>query len=550
MTDDLLGHFPAGATPRPEQARLLAGLADALAEIADDPRAPRVLLIEAPPGVGKSHVAMTLARWSGDAYLLTSQKHLQDQYEREFGAELALVKGRDNYPCERYPGGTVPTSRGMCRRPRGPACACPYVRAKQAALNAPIFCTNTAYFATLRHWHAEQLRRRRLLIVDEAHNLEGQLVGVFTVRFTHDEMRAWFGGPLPRLSLADEYRTLLAGHVEQLEAQRAQIDRRLETLRPPELPAELFLEMLPTREEQDLLEQREQLEGALARLTFFLDADDREWIVRYPDYAGAELALVPLTVAGMARELFAECAEVTVLSSAYLGHRAVLAEYFGLEEDQVRVLTTGSPFALEQRPVVYRPVGALSHATRARLEPALFAEVAAILAAHPVDKGLIHVPSYEAGRRLVHDLGARAPRESRRLLWIDSAGGKSGALHLHRASPLPTVLVSPSLREGVDLPDDFLRFQVLTKLPYPDLGDPWTAARRERDPRWYAVETAKALLQAYGRSCRHADDHGVTYVLDAQFARFLQRYRVLLPEWFLDAAVPALRAAHPEQVTD
>ena len=66
-------------------------------------------------------------------------------------------------------------------------------------------------------------------------------------------------------------------------------------------------------------------------------------------------------------------------------------------------------------------------------------------------------------------------------------------------------------------------------------------ARRARDPRWYAVETAKALVQAYGRSCRHTGDHGVTYVLDAQFARFLQHYRVLLPEWFLDAAVPAVR---------
>jgi ATP-dependent DNA helicase DinG len=544
--DDLLEHFPAGATPRLEQARLLAGLADALAEIEDDPRAPRVLLIEAPPGVGKSHVAMTLARWSGDAYLLTSQKLLQDQYEREFGADLALVKGRDNYPCERYPGGTVPTSRGMCRRRRGPACGCPYVRAKQTALNAPIFCTNTAYFATLRHWHTEQLRRRRLLMIDEAHNLEGQLVGVFTVRFTQEEMRQWFGGPLPRLPLADEYRPLLAGHVERLDAERVQIERLLERLRPPALAAEQFLEMPPTREEQDLLEQREQLESALARLTFFLDAEDREWIVRYPDHAAAELALAPLTVAGMARELFDECAEVTVLSSAYLGHRAVLAEYFGLGEDEVRVFSTASPFSLEQRPIAYRPVGSFSHTTRARLEPALFAEVAAILAAHPGDKGLIHVPSYEAGRRLVGDLAARAPRESRRLLWIDSAGGKSGALQLHRASALPTVLVSPSLREGVDLPDDFLRFQVLTKLPYPDLSDPWTAARRERDPRWYAVETAKALLQAYGRSCRHAEDHGVTYVLDEQFARFIQRYRVLLPEWFLDAAEPALRAARPE----
>ena len=541
--DDLLAHFPAGAVPRPEQVRLLDALSEVLADVPEDGDTPCVVVVEAPPGVGKSHVAMTLARWSGDAYLLTSQKLLQDQYEREFGAELALVKGRDNYPCERVPGAWVPTSRGMCRRVRGPACGCPYVRAKQTALNAPIFCTNTAYFATLRHWHAEHLRRRKLLFIDEAHNLESQLVGVFTVRFSHDEMRAWFGGPLPRLPSADDYRPLLAGHVERLQATLEEVHRRLEALRPPELPADLFLQAPPSREEQDLLDQRDLLESARARITFFLDAGDREWIVRYPDHAGAELALVPLAVASMARELFEESADVTVLSSAYLGHRTVLAEYFGLDEDGVRMFATGSPFSLEQRPIVYRPVGALSQATRARLEPALFAEVAAILAAHPRDKGLVHVASYEAGRRLVHDLNARAPRESRRLLWIDSAAGKAGALQHHRASVLPTVLVSPSLREGVDLPDDFLRFQVLTKLPYPDLGDPWTAARRARDPRWYAVETAKALVQAYGRSCRHAGDHGVTYVLDEQFGRFLQRYRVLLPEWFLDAAEPALRAA-------
>ncbi len=541
MSVDLLPHFPAGFTPRPEQARLLASLADALAEIAEDRRAPRVLLLEAPPGVGKSHIAMTLARWSGDAYLLTSQKMLQDQYEREFGGELALVKGRDNYSCERYPAAVVPTSRGACRRPRGPACTCPYVRAKQAAVNSPVFCTNTAYFATLRHWHTEHLRRRKLLVIDEAHNLESQLVAVFTARFAHDEMREWFGAPLPRLAQADEYRPVLAEHVERLQSRRAEIVRALDVTRPPALPDEVFLESPATREEHDLLEQRDQLDGALARLTFFLEAEDREWIVRYPTEPAAALSLVPLTVAAMAQSLLGECADVTVLSSAYLGHREVLAECFGLDAEGVRTFTIGSPFALEQRPIVYRPVGALSRETRARLEPALFAEVGAILAAHPDDKGLIHVASYEMGRRLVHDLAARAPRESRRLLWIDSAGAKGGALEHHRASPLPTVLVSPSLREGVDLPDDFLRFQVLTKLPYPDLGDPWTAARRARDPRWYAVETAKALVQAYGRSCRHTGDHGVTYVLDAQFARFLQHYRVLLPEWFLDAAVPAVR---------
>ena len=137
-------------------------------------------------------------------------------------------------------------------------------------------------------------------------------------------------------------------------------------------------------------------------------------------------------------------------------------------------------------------------------------------------------------------LGETAPDQAPRLILV--AGGERGhALDLHRRLQQPTVLVSPSLREGVDLPDDFLRFQVITKMPYPDLGDPWTAARRQHDPRWYALETAKALVQAYGRSCRHAGDYGTTYLLDGQFERFLALDRELLPEWFLEAADAALR---------
>ena len=83
MSGALRTHFPDGFTPRAEQARLLDALERALAEAETAPRAPRLFVIEAPPGVGKSHLAITLARWSGDAYLLTSQKLLQDQYERE-----------------------------------------------------------------------------------------------------------------------------------------------------------------------------------------------------------------------------------------------------------------------------------------------------------------------------------------------------------------------------------------------------------------------------------------------------------------------------------
>jgi len=545
MRDDLLAHFPAGAIPRPEQISLLDGLAEALADVPEDGEAPRVVLIEAPPGVGKSHLAMTLARWSGDAYLLTSQKLLQDQYEREFGDAVQPVKGRENYVCERVPPPTrVPTSQGVCRRPRGPMCQCPYARAKLAALNGPIFCTNTAYFLTLRQWQREQLRRRRLLIVDEAHNLEAQLVRVFTVSFAPEQMKAWFGAPLPRFASADEYRVLFDEEVTRLDAELTLIDGRLESLRPPGFGVDDLLTYPLTAEEQELLAQRDLLDGALARLHFFLDAADTEWIVRYPDTGlGATLELVPLTVHAMAATLLWDAADVVVLSSAFLGRPEVIAGYFGLVPEGVRALTSPSPFSVERRRIDYRPVGVLSKTTLPELEPVLFDEVAEILARHRTEKGLVHAASYVAARRLLAHLANRAPEQHRRVIFVESSEAKQRALEHHRVSPLPTVLLSPSLREGVDLPDDFLRFQIVTKMPYPDLGDPWTAARQARDPRWYALETAKALVQAYGRSCRHAGDHGITYILDGQFARFVQRYRPLLPPWFREAAEPALRAA-------
>jgi Rad3-related DNA helicase len=417
---DLLAHFRPGLTPRREQAHLLASLADALAEALDDPSRPRVFVVEAPPGVGKSHIAMALAHWSGDAYLLTSQKLLQDQYEREFGSELQVVKGRDNYECERYPQASVPTSRGMCRRPRGPLCQCPYARAKAAALAGPLFCTNVAYFATLRYWRAEQLRKRRLLVVDEAHGLEAQLVHVFSVAFPAAESKAWFGGSLPRLDTAEEYRNLLRDHLERMEGQLDSLDRALEQLRPRSVSPERFLSMPPSRAETELLTERESLEAALARIRFFVDAEDREWIVRYPPEPGATLELVPLTVTSMARELLNESADFVVLSSAYVGRPGAFAASLGLEETAVRAFATDSPFPLAQRRIDYRPVGALSQTTLARLEPALFAEVGSILAAHPREKGLIHAPSYAAGRRLVADLTAREPVLARRLIWVEN----------------------------------------------------------------------------------------------------------------------------------
>src|SRR5204862_7988682 len=111
------------------------------------------------------------------------------------------------------------------------------------------------------------------------------------------------------------------------------------------------------------------------------------------------------------------------------------------------------------------------------------ADIATILDAHREATGRLPAPASAAGARLVRGVAARAPAHARRLIWVESTEAKARALDAHRASPVPTVLVSPSLRDGVDLPDDFLRFKIVTKMPFPDFGVPWTPRRGRRDPR-------------------------------------------------------------------
>jgi ATP-dependent DNA helicase DinG len=99
----------------------------------------------------------------------------------------------------------------------------------------------------------------------------------------------------------------------------------------------------------------------------------------------------------------------------------------------------------------------------------------------------------------------------------------------------PTVLISPSLYTGIDLKDGLSRFQIIVKVPYPDLTDRWINAKMQNDNGWYYWQTALRLVQAYGRSVRSKQDWAKTYILDSAFAHFLKNHRNMFPDWFTSA---------------
>jgi Rad3-related DNA helicase len=158
-------------------------------------------------------------------------------------------------------------------------------------------------------------------------------------------------------------------------------------------------------------------------------------------------------------------------------------------------------------------------------------EVERILNRHGVDRGIVHTHSYRLTRAVAEHL--RGTKHAKRIITHDNTpGSRDRAIYEHINSTEPTVLLSPSMTEGLDLSEDLSRFQIIMKVPYPYLGDPFVRARMAHDARWLTWQTALTLVQATGRSIRSMEDRATTYVTDSDFDNFLARATDILPAWW------------------
>ncbi len=91
------------------------------------------------------------------------------------------------------------------------------------------------------------------------------------------------------------------------------------------------------------------------------------------------------------------------------------------------------------------------------------------------------------------------------------------------------------MREGIDLHGVRARWQVVTKIPFPNLGNATVRRRADLDAEWYDVEAVRQLIQMCGRVCRGPDDYGVTYIIDPRFKSLYERREYLFPTWFSES---------------
>ena len=143
-------------------------------------------------------------------------------------------------------------------------------------------------------------------------------------------------------------------------------------------------------------------------------------------------------------------------------------------------------------------------------------------------KGMIQTGNYEFAKRVISE----APKEVRsRMLLYNGSKEKDEAIEIHKRSK-NTILVGPTLFEGIDLPEDDCRFIIILKVPYPNLGDNLNKAKMEIFPKWYETTASISIIQGIGRGVRNYNDWCHTYILDGCFNFLYQNNKNLFENIF------------------
>lgn len=527
----------------------------------------KYIIAELPTGTGKSPIAVTLARLAGElamdgsggAYYITTTKILQDQIEGDFGDAVATLKGRSNYPCTVYDNFRFLLDRefghnfieqdaklkpscsdGHCKKRLGSSkckfCVpsiqkqddyplpphlkysyCPYYEKYFTAANSPIASMNFDNFI-LHLNYGRSFSRRKMLIIDEAHNTEEKLLNFLetTISSKHIANR------IPKLATPIAY-------VEWLK----KIDAT-GTL-------QAFYNNAQETRDTKAMQYYESLLLKYVNFMVEVTSDPTGWVIEYKSEGDEDIVLAkPIFAKRAAEKLLFAHADIVVFLSATILNATTFANNLGIDKDEYSAYRIGSNFPIEKRPIILDYAGKFTGGKDKQKEwiKPLTRKVEEIARNFPNDRGIIHTHSFGIQKGIIENV---APDVKKRLLEQHGYATKSEMLEKHANTP-GSIIIAPAMHEGIDLKDDLSRFQILCKVPYANYYENvQLMARMELDPPYYDYITIMKIVQSVGRSVRSETDWAYTYIIDEAFDR-IYRNNSSFPLWFKEAVTRNLKS--------
>ena len=525
----------AGHHPRNTQIKLINKINFAIGE------GYKNIILEAGTGIGKSAIATTLANMYEDSYILTMTKQLQEQYLDDFGDMLVEIKGKGNYKCN-YKG-----TCDFCIKSEyniAKCSDCDYLIAFRKAKKSKNVITNYDFMYRVGVDN-QMLDPRQLLILDEAHNLERKMLMLSSHELNREYISTKFG--------IDIFEELMKGeksyyHIKNnsvywievckklMKACGENIEKIEGTGKDVQVTLDEF-ESNPSKYSNVDYVEKQILESDLKEFNSIrLGLESGDLIIDVP-----ELKLIkdnkmdifaefkPYSVSDATQNLLS-FGETRIFLTGTLGDMKKFCKWNNINPDNTYYIYEKSPFEVSNRPIYIDFVGNMSGSRRNvpnwKNKRAIL-KIKELIDRYPNQKGVIHTSSNEQAFWIMDNL------KEYKLLFV---GGESRNEVLKEFNERNdgVILIGASIKDGVDLKGDLCRFQIIFKVPYPQLNEQ-VKFRKSLDPSWYYYQAVMAIMQAYGRGIRDKEDYCDMYIIDSNFKRLFDFNYNFFNEYFIEA---------------
>lgn len=545
---NLLNYFPSNFTPRSHQIKVLEQISDAIHQ------GKKYIVVNAPTGFGKSMIPATIANyarkcppnvkadiegylpftdqeytWSPSfgATVLTVTKALQDQYTNDF-SELEILKGRANYQCnydneydvESGPCNSSRTLLGDCWRKN----RCSYYEDRNFSLTNDFSVYNYSVFFSL----PPDVKHRQFLILDEASELEEELVNNFSLDILYEQLKK-LEIDIEVLKTEDEYkaREWAVRLVEMLKNNYASLRDKITAKNLS--PIERSKIISKFRGTKNLLIKAANVLQNWGTVNDGSGTNSSYVVELIKDNKSGEttgVTFTPLKVDKLAQHIFRHAEHVILMSATIIDHKSYLKD-LGITENY-SYIESPSCFDPKKSRIYKSSKYPLNYKMLDKNLPTVVDIVDGICKKHSNEKGLIHTVNFKITQALKKKL------KGNRFLYREDGATNQDILESHKQTSDPTVLISPSMSHGVDLKGDLGRFQVIMKIPYLPISNKRIKTLMETNFNWYQRKMLSTLVQMSGRCTRSEDDESTTYIVDGAIEQVITRNWKKLPLFFRD----------------
>ena len=515
-------------------------------------------ILEAPTGSGKSIMAMIIGGvltkyYDKRGYVLISDLSLIEQYERDVNKfsldSFGVIKGQENYNCpinglsfkmadcqvrgdKDYFG--LYTQEKKCEVGN----ECPYLIARFHALETNLTICTYHLWLTYQNMATTKMGtedapfgRRDFVICDEAHKLVDIIQSMYSIHISNKERNM--------------ITTITSARPTDFSDRDKKIQKTFDNiLKSSDNLENLFLEV---KKLKDLLDDHcdggrltmkngdkyglsrhkcVKLSHAVTWLDEYVKSLDMfilavsgrmdQIVVTKEYYPEESMTLNCLDEKYLMNKLFYPHYDNALFMSATIGDPEVFASNAHMES--YKAVRLDSTFDFTKSPIFYCPTYKMTYNNKEANLPHIIGMIKRISNMFPYKRGCILTSSYDMMREIYDSM---EPEIQNRMLTYGNSKDKREVIGKYRYLE-NSILIGPSLFDGLSFDDDLCRFLIIAKVPYPDMHNNFIKQKSKNNYMWYSGQASLSIIQGVGRGVRSENDWCYSFILDGSIGDLLR----------------------------